>query len=322
MRAAREGNISRAAANLTQDSALLPITPTTMAQLESLHPNGPSLLSQPTSFAADYISFTAAEVRKALYSFPKFSAPGPSGLRATHIQEALCCGSEAAAEDLMSNLICFCEMAANGSFPESYNQFLGSARLLPFSKKSGGVRPIAVGEVLRRLVSKLLVAKFQSHLVNYLKPLQLGCGIPGATELIYRCIQFHMYSNAKDPVLCQFDFKNAFNNLDRNVLLKQVEEKAPGLLRWVYFTYGSAPPLIVDEEHTVWSRQGLQPFGTSPVLPCSAASCRTHQCHRWGPMVWMVHGRLQHHSATVDPEGSLQYFDEGWPIFWVGGQCF
>ena len=81
-----------------------------------------------------------------------------------------------------------------------------------------------------------------------------------------------MCFNAKDPpVLCQFDFKNAFNNLDRNTLLKQVEDKAPGLLRWVYFTYGSAPPLIVDERHTVWSRQGVQqgdPLG--PLLFCLA----------------------------------------------------
>ena len=182
-----------------------------MAQLESLHSSGPESTYKPSFAATDHISFTASEVRKALYSFPRFSAPGPSGLRVTHIQEALCCGSEAAAEDLMANLIRFCEMAANGCFPEHYNQFLVSARLLPFSKKSGGVRPIAVGEVLRRLVSKLLVAKFQSHIIGYLKPFQLGCGIPGATELIYRCIQFHMCSNAKDPpVLCQFDFKKLF----------------------------------------------------------------------------------------------------------------
>ena len=80
----------------------------------------------------------------------------------------------------MSNLICFCEMGANGSFPEPYNQFLGSARLLPFLKKN---LPVfvrsAVGEVLRRLVSKLLVDMFQSYLVDYLKPLQLGCGYRG-----------------------------------------------------------------------------------------------------------------------------------------------
>ena len=43
--------------------------------------------------------------------------------------------------------------------------------------KNGGLRPIAVGEVLRRLTSKFLSRAVQSDAFDVLTPLQVGVGV-------------------------------------------------------------------------------------------------------------------------------------------------
>ena len=45
---------------------------------------------------------------------------------------------------------------ARGDAPPELAPFLGGASLFALEKKGGGVRPIAVGEILRRLVGKVL----------------------------------------------------------------------------------------------------------------------------------------------------------------------
>jgi len=52
-----------------------------------------------------------------------------------------------------------------------------SFALLASKKKGGGRRPIAVGEVLRRLTFKCLSRFAQEEAFNFLTPLQLGVGV-------------------------------------------------------------------------------------------------------------------------------------------------
>ena len=96
----------------------------------------------------EFAPFEPAEVRRAILDFPKYSAPGPSGLRHSHLQEALTCGAAGLEEQFLDTITLFCNLAASGRLPRDFSQMLSAARLLPFAKKTGGVRPIAVGETL------------------------------------------------------------------------------------------------------------------------------------------------------------------------------
>ena len=74
---------------LSGDSRLAPVNGDTVAELQTLHPPGPRL--QKISTYAD--PFAGAELKvkqvmKALRSFKPLSAPGPSGLRPSHLLEA------------------------------------------------------------------------------------------------------------------------------------------------------------------------------------------------------------------------------------------
>ena len=54
---------------------------------------------------------------------------------------------------MLSALVSFVELAVNGNTPTSVRPFFFGANLTAFRKKGGGVRPIAVGCTLRRLVA-------------------------------------------------------------------------------------------------------------------------------------------------------------------------
>jgi hypothetical protein len=145
---------------------------------------------------------------------------------------------------------------------------LSAARLLPFAKKTGGVRPIAVGETLRRLTSKLVVGKHQKKIVSKLLPNQLGVGIPGATEFIYKGVEQLLARNTpeSDPLcLLQLDFSNAFDRLNRFEMRREVRRMAPEISPWVEYTYSVSAQLIVDHNNNVLSKARVQQGG--PLAP-------------------------------------------------------
>ena len=81
-------------------------------------------------------------------------------------------------EGLLETLVNLSTAALRGLLPESMGTLLLAARLLPFRKADGaGVRPIAVGEVLRRLLAKALLNRLTPRTQEVLPPLQCGVGI-------------------------------------------------------------------------------------------------------------------------------------------------
>ena len=63
-------------------------------------------------------------------------------------------------------------------------QVVAAALLIPLKKKDGGIRPAAVGEVIRCLTSKILAtSELMWEVSQSLSPLQMGVGFQGAYEL-------------------------------------------------------------------------------------------------------------------------------------------
>ena len=134
---------------------LAPATESALEEMLAKHPRSPQpplpLLPPPPS-----ISVNAQSVSKALQSFPSDSAPGPSLLRANHLKEAVRCPTASCGQRALRVITATVNLLAAGRAPPEVASFLCGATLLAVKKKSGGLRPIAVGEVLRRLTSKCL----------------------------------------------------------------------------------------------------------------------------------------------------------------------
>ena len=123
----------------------------------------------------------AIEVLQAALSFPKGSAAGPSGFRPSHLREALLCGASEVESSVLNTLTDFVNLCASGTLPVEITQVVLAATLIPFRKNSardvsivGGVRPIASGETLRRLVAKCVLKKVQDKFKAIVTPLPRG----------------------------------------------------------------------------------------------------------------------------------------------------
>ena len=157
--------------------------------------------------------------------------------------------------------------------PDGVTCALSTSRLIALSKANGGIRPIAIGDVFRRLVSKLLAGRCIPLIKPYLLPSQLGVGFSGACETITHSIR-HLLSAKPDLYLLQIDYTNAFNSISRKAILTSIRKLCPTLLPWFWATYGIPSTLLCqhgrnDEKFEILSRVGVQqgdPLG--PLLFC------------------------------------------------------
>ena len=122
--------------------------------LQSKHPEGPLPVLPEIHSDAIEVS-TNFDVMALLRSFPKATAADPSGLRVQHLLDA--------ATVPLPILICaslhhVVNLLAAGKAPQQMSVYLAGGNLTALSKNKPNcpidVRPIAVGEVLRRLTSK------------------------------------------------------------------------------------------------------------------------------------------------------------------------
>ena len=86
-------------------------------------------------------------------------------------------------DEAIEQLTSFTNLLARGDAPEFIAQYLAGASLMALQKPEGGVRPIAVGEVLRRLVAKCFCNVYEREASAYLWPKQIGVAAPLGAEV-------------------------------------------------------------------------------------------------------------------------------------------
>ncbi|GJZ39756.1 hypothetical protein Tco_0586319 [Tanacetum coccineum] len=128
-----------------------------------------------------------------------------------------------------------------GNAPNKLGEYIASAPLTPLVKPCGGIRPIAVGTVWRRLVSMVSAIMIGHSLDGYFDGLQFGVGVAVGNEAILHSVNRLIEACGDDVGLSMLlvDFKNAFNLVDREVMLREVHLLCPAISRWVEFCYSN-----------------------------------------------------------------------------------
>ena len=76
-----------------------------------------------------------------------------------------------------------------GKVPVRVAPFLCGAWLHAAKKKVGGIRPIAVSNIIRRLTSKVMSFAISERAATTLSPHQLGVGVRGGCEAIVHTVR-------------------------------------------------------------------------------------------------------------------------------------
>ena len=96
--------------------------------------------------------------------------------------------------------------------------------------KCPGVRPIRIGEISRRIISKAVLVILGSDVIDVTGPLQLCVGQDLGCEAAVHCIR-QLYEDTATEALLLVDATNAFNSLNREVALRNALHLCPSLGR-------------------------------------------------------------------------------------------
>ena len=176
------------------------------------------------------------DVKRSIESFPPGSSGGPDGLLPQHLKDMTADSLGEPAYKLVDALVEFYnKVVLCDKVPDEISPVFYGANLTALSKPDNGVRPIAVGFSLRRMASKMLMCKVTGKCETLLRPHQLGVGTPKGAEAAVHAIRAYIKSpNISDKVLLKIDFKNAFNQVRRDVILNLVKEETPEIYQYVY----------------------------------------------------------------------------------------
>ena len=146
--------------------------------------------------------------------------------------------------------------------PDCLKEFI-ACRLVPLDKGASndgtpGVRPVGIGEVLRRITGKLLIGVIKKDITDAAGPLQTCTGVKAGIEAAIHAMR-EVFENDSTEAVLLVDAENAFNNINREAALQNIKELCPPFHQYLSNTYQTAAKLIIQGEgkyDTIYSREG------------------------------------------------------------------
>ena len=154
-------------------------------------------------------------------------------------------------------------LLASGEVPVVVSKHLAGGSLIALLKSEEDlpldIRPIAVGEALRRLVGKCVCAVEKSKASDFFAPYQFGVACAAGAEMVIHGLRSCMDDHWTDEnfTVLKIDMRNAYNLVSRQALLDECSIQFPELLPWASWCYGQHPVL----QHvlgTISSEVGVQ----------------------------------------------------------------
>ena len=107
------------------------------------------------------------------------------------------------------------KLATENINPEHLESYV-ACRLVPLDKNPG-LRPIGIGETLRRIIGKVVSWVFKDDVMNTVGPLQVAAGMKSGSESAIHAIK-EMFDEGDDgDAVILVDASNAFNSMNRGV---------------------------------------------------------------------------------------------------------
>ncbi|XMA08903.1 hypothetical protein WAI453_001694 [Rhynchosporium graminicola] len=241
-----KGFIGRASRALIDPTPLAPDTPETLKTLLSKHPIGHE---NPFSNAnpAPGQNISPEAIQKAIRSIDREKACGLSGWTRPLLDIAVNTGPTSPVVKALAHLA---NMIRQGTAP---------------GKPDGGVRPIAIGDLIYKVALKAILAT--SFRPSMLLPNQLGVGSIGGVEPIIFLLDDAITgpNRLKTQQIASLDLVNAYNRIGRCAIASAVAKYAPTLYRTAKWAYNQPSILVTNKGQTLASAEGVRQG--DPIAP-------------------------------------------------------
>ena len=118
-----------------------------------------------------------------------------------------------------------------------------TSRLIPLNKNSG-LRPIGIGETLRRIIGKTVARFLKQDVMDSVGSLQVFAGQDAGGEAAIHALR-HIYEQEECEAVMLIDASNAFNSVNRKVLLHNVKIICPSIATFATNCYSSSSRLSI-----------------------------------------------------------------------------
>ena len=236
------------------------ITTEVFDQLKSKHPQpmevqDNSLLSGPI-YKVEPVIYNIIDgrtIEKAARSMN--SSAGPSGVDGEAWKRLLCSNSggktSEAICDYIANIVR--RLASEHVDPKCIEPIV-NCRLIPLDKNPS-IRPIGIGEVLRRIMGKAVSSFTKEDTMKSVGPLQLSVGQKAAAHAMR-----DIYDDSETQGVPFVDAKNAFNSMNRKAALHNIQRICPVISTYFINMYRTPCKLFVANGKTspvnfIWSSE-------------------------------------------------------------------
>ena len=149
--------------------------------------------------------------------------------------------------------------------------------LIPLDKDEGAVRPIWVGEVIRRIMGKCVMSVTKQDMIDACRSLQVCAGHKSGSEAAVHAMRSVFDADDTDAVLL-IDASNAFNSLNRAAALHNISVFCPSIATYAITTYRRHTRLFVMGGKELVSAEGTtqgDPLAMSLRCQLTTFDCST-----------------------------------------------
>ena len=137
----------------------------------------------------------------------------------------------------------------NARFIEAFN----ACRMIPLDKNPG-LRPIGVGEVLRRIAGKDIMRISKNDVMRSVGPLQLCAGQYDGTEAAIHAMH-HIFKNNESEAVLLIDAENAFNSINRKAMIHNISMICPIIATFIRTCYNTPARFFIIGGKEILSRE-------------------------------------------------------------------
>ena len=273
-----KGNISAAIRTLedTASSGVLQPTGDVINTLKSLHPNANEhtddrIISNKEIVPVDPIIFEFIDgtmIREA--AIKTKGAAGPSGQDADQWRRILASKNYGKySSDLREAMACMLKTICRQEVDVERRSIEAvlACRLIPLDKNPG-VRPIGIGEVMRRIFGKVLINTIKPDILKATGSVQVCAGQQAGCEAAVHAINQLFQEDETDGVIL-VDAANAFNSINRRSLLHNIKIFCPAMAQYIHNCYHRPSRLFLMGGKEIASQEGTTQ-GDPTAMPAYA----------------------------------------------------